>query len=67
MNIVDCRCKFLLLVAFGIVSVLLPSPPRDIPEVVNCRWGIAEIRNSKVQGTQSLSGHQERNTLRPVW
>jgi hypothetical protein len=36
------------------VGVLPPSPPRDTPEVVSCRWGVAEIRNSKVQGTQSL-------------
>jgi hypothetical protein len=36
------------------VGVLSPSPPRGTPEVLSCRWGVAEIRNSKVQGTQSL-------------
>jgi hypothetical protein len=36
------------------VSVLLPSPPRDTPEVVGCRWDVAEIRNLKVQATQGL-------------
>jgi hypothetical protein len=30
------------------------KPTEGYPQVVNCRWGVAEIRNSKVQGTQSL-------------
>jgi hypothetical protein len=42
----NCRC-------------LTPSPSRDIPEVVDYRWGVVEIRNSKVQGTQDL------DTFRP--
>jgi hypothetical protein len=36
------------------VGVLSPSPSKDTPEGVSCRWGVTEIRNSKVQGTQSL-------------
>jgi hypothetical protein len=38
---VTCRC-------------LTGFPPRDIPKVVSFGWEDAEIRNSKVQGTQSL-------------
>jgi hypothetical protein len=36
------------------VDILPPSPPRDTLEVVSFRWGVTEIRSSKVQGTQSL-------------
>jgi hypothetical protein len=32
----------------------LQSLMRDTPKVVDCRWGVAEIRNLKVQGTQDL-------------
>jgi hypothetical protein len=37
----SCRC-------------LTGCPPRGIPKVVDFGWGNTEIRNSKVQGTQSL-------------
>jgi hypothetical protein len=37
----SCRC-------------LTGCPPRDIPKVVSFGWEDAEIRNSKVQGTQDL-------------
>jgi hypothetical protein len=40
--ICPCRC-------------LTGCPPRDMPKVVNFGWGDAEIRNSKVQGTQDLN------------
>jgi hypothetical protein len=37
----NCRC-------------LTGCPPKGIPTVVSFGWGDAEIRNSKVQGTQNL-------------
>jgi hypothetical protein len=37
----SCRC-------------LTSKATEGYPEVVDCRWGVAEIRNSKVQGTQNF-------------
>jgi hypothetical protein len=36
------------------IGVITASPPTDTPEVVDCRQGVAEIRNSKMQATQDL-------------
>jgi hypothetical protein len=30
---------------------LTSKPTEGYPEVVDCKWGVAEIRNLKVQGT----------------
>jgi hypothetical protein len=45
------------------VGVLPPSPPRDTPEVVGCRWGVAETWNSKVQGTQNFRQVQAAKSI----
>jgi hypothetical protein len=47
------------------VGVKPPSPPRDTCKVVDCRWGVIEIRNSKVQGIRNFRHVQATESVIP--
>jgi hypothetical protein len=48
----NCRC-------------LTFKPTEGSPEVVDYRWGVAEIRNSKVQGTRNFRQVQTTESVIP--
>jgi hypothetical protein len=39
---------------FLLCRYLTSKPTKDTPKVVDCKWGIAEITNSKVQGIRNF-------------
>lgn len=47
------------------IGVLSANLLRGYPEVVHCRWSVAEIRNSKIHATQDLDRFRPLNNLIP--